>query len=93
MSKVSSTILSAVGYKIGIEPYSQQQLELIVHQRLKFCGISYGDDEEVPKTVIKYGNGNLNLILDFLKICILMVQSENHKKLNLKLIERVSKLF
>jgi len=90
---VPPQIIKAVDFKVIIEPYTQEQLELIVHQRLKFCGIDYGDDGEVLKTIIEYGNGQLSLIIDFLKICILMAQSESREKINLKLVQRASRLF
>lgn len=92
IAKVAPPILSSVDYKVEIEPYNQSQLELIVHMKLKFCGIDYGDDEEVLKTVTEYGNGQLSLIIDFLKACELMFRCEPKEVLDLKLIQRASKL-
>lgn len=92
LKRIPSQLIRASNFKVIIDSYTQQQLELIVHQRLNFCGVDYGDNEDILKSIIEYGNGNLNLILDFLKVCILMIQSEGEEKLNLKLIERASKL-
>lgn len=89
---IPPSLISAVDFKVIIEPYTQQELELIVHQRLKFCGIFYGDEEMVLKTIIEYGNGQLNHIIDFLKICILMVRAESREELTMKIVERASKL-
>ena len=89
---LSPQIIKAVDFKVIIDEYTQEQLELIVHQRLRFCGIDYGEDGRVLKAVVQNGNKHLNLIIDLLKICILMVRAEHQEKLTLKLIERASKL-
>ena len=91
-SKISSPILSAVDYKIGIEMYNQASLETVVHQMLSYSGIDYGEDPEILTTIIEYGVGQLKVIFDLLKICILLAQSENEGKLALKTVEKAAKL-
>jgi len=92
ISKVASPILSAVDYKVEIEPYNQQQLELIVHMRLKFCGISYEGDSEILTAIVERSCGDLSIIIELLKICVLMVQGEGKEKLTMKLVQRAAKL-
>ena len=92
-SKVAPPILSAVDYKVGIEPYNQANLELLVHMMLRYSGIDYSNDEEVLKTIIEHACGELDIIInDLLKVCILLAQSEEGGKLSIKTVEKASKL-
>jgi hypothetical protein len=90
VSKVSSTILAAVDYKVEIEPYTQEQLELIIHMKLRFCGIDY-DDEKVLAMIIEFGVGNFQTIMDLLKICELIIKSDG-EELTPKLVQKASRL-
>lgn len=92
IKSISQPIIDAVGFKVEIESYTQAQLELVVHQRLKFCGIDYCGDEQVLKTIVEYGCGQLKYIIEFLKICILLAQTDGNNKLTLKIVERACKL-
>ena len=93
ISKVPPPILSAVDYKIGIEPYNQANLELLIHMMLSYSGIDYNNDEEVLKTIIEYACGELDIIInDILKVCILLAQSEGEMKLTVAMVEKASKL-
>ena len=91
ITKVAPPILSAVDYKVGIEPYNQQQLELIIHMKLKFCGVDYNDDSEVLSTIIEYCQGEAWRVKDLLKVCILMAQ-EADGKLDIRMVEKASEL-
>jgi hypothetical protein len=91
IKSIPLALIDAIDFKVIIEPYTQEQLELIVHQRLHFCGIDYGGDEEVLTTILEYCQGEIWRIKDLLKICVLLAQ-EADGKLNVKLIERASKL-
>ena len=89
---ISPRILKAVDFKVIMEQWTQDQLELIVHQRLKFCSVSYGDNGEVLKTIVEYGYGKLDLINDLLKVCVLLAQSEEEGKLSIRTVEKAAKL-
>jgi hypothetical protein len=91
VKSISPRILKIADFKVIMEPWTQSQLELLVHQRLKFCGIDYGDNEEVLKTIIEYCQGEIWRIIDLLKICVLLAQSEN-QKLTLRMVEKASKM-
>lgn len=88
---VPPSLVRVVDFKVNIESYTQDQLELIVHQRLRFCGIDYNDDEEVLKNIIEYSQGEVWRIIDLIKICILLVQNEG-RKLTVKTVKQASKL-
>jgi hypothetical protein len=92
IKSISSEILNVVDFKVEIEPYTQQQLELLVHQRLHFCGVDYNNDGNVLKAIVEHGNGQIENIIDFLKTCILSVQSENKNELTLGIVNKAIKL-
>ena len=91
IKKVSQPIMQAVDYVIKLEEYTQQQLELIVLQRLQFSGLDY-ENEEVLRTVVEYGNGQLRYIIRFLRDCYTVVRADGRDKLMLSDIEKAVKL-
>jgi len=91
LKKVSSQIIDAVDYIVEIEPYTQQQLELIVLQRLKFSGLDY-ESEQVFQEIIEYGNGELQHIIRFLRSCYVVVRADGRDKLMLSDIQRAVRL-
>ncbi|MBI9060249.1 MAG: hypothetical protein JEZ01_20955 [Labilibaculum sp.] len=93
IESVPVPILAASDFKVLIEPYTQNQLELLVHQRLWFCGIDYGKDEEVLKTIVEYGKGELQRILNLIKICILLAQTEGESELSVEMVKRASRMY
>ncbi len=86
ITKVSQPIVDAVDFKIILEPYTDEQLEMLVQQRLKFCGIGY--DTEVIPTILEYFYGGLKGIIDMLRICVLLVSQEGKDCLTLELVEK-----
>lgn len=91
-SRVPSSLTSAVDYKIGIEEYNQTNLQMLIHQQLQYCGIDYGDEEGIITFMIEFGCGQLELIFDLLKICILLAQTDHQNKLTLKTVKQAAKL-
>ena len=81
-------ITKSVDFKIITDRCSQTQLELIVHQRLKFCSVDYQDNEEVLKTIVRQGVGRIDLVMEFLRICILILPWLCNKILLLPMIEK-----
>ena len=88
-ASVPSPITESVDYKIITNQCSHTQLQLIVHQRLKFCSVNYQNDDEVLKTIAK--QGRIDQVMEFLKICILIAQTED-KPLDMKIVNRVVRL-
>jgi hypothetical protein len=87
---VPSPITKSVDFKIVINRCSQIQLQLIVHQKLRFCSVDYLNNEEVLKTIAKQGAG-IDQVMEFLKVCILIAKTEQ-KPLNMALVNRVIRL-
>jgi len=89
--KVHKAIIDAVDFIVELENYTQQQLELIVLQRLKFAGLNY-ENEEVLKEIIEYGNGQLRHTIKFLKDCYTVIRADGRDKLMLSDIQRAVRL-
>lgn len=92
VKSIPSTLIQAVDFKATQEQFTQDQLELLVHQRLKFCGIDYLDDGKLLKLIVELGHSKLYLINYLLKICILLAQTEHNNNLSLRTVQRASKL-
>ena len=84
---IPNTILRATDHIIELQELNQNQLEAAIHQRLVFCGISYAG-EEVLKAIVEAGNTQIDSIIKFLKICILMMKAEMLDCLDMQLINR-----
>ncbi len=92
VKKVSQSIIDTVGFKVVLEHYTQEQLEMIVRQRLKFCAIDYGNDDEVITTILEYACGGIARIIEILRLCVLLVQQEGKSKLTLDLVQKAVNL-
>ncbi len=87
LALISDTIIRATDHIIRLQPLNLDQLEAVIHQRLVFCGISY-DGEEVLKAVVEAGNTQIDLVIKFLKVCILMIKAEMLDCLDMQLVSR-----
>lgn len=67
-----------IDHIVELEDYTKQQLELIVLQRLKYCGLDY-DEEKVLQLVVEYGHEDLHKIIRLLKssITVMLADSRN----------------
>ena len=81
-----------IDFIIEVEKYTEEQMKLIVLQRLKYIGIDY-DCEDVLSEIVKYGKYNLRGIISFLKICIAVKRADfGRKELRLEDVERVGRM-
>ncbi len=80
IDKVPKAIVDEVDYIVELEPYSQQQLELIVMQRLKYANIEIESDQ-ILKSIVQFGNGEIKQIIRFLLDCYVAMRSEGRTKL------------
>jgi len=90
---VSETIKKATDYIIELEPLNSDQLEAAVHQRLVFCGVDYKNSEKVLKAIIEVGQGQIEIVIPFLKKCLMMMKAEMHDCLDMEVVEMVDRLF
>ena len=90
IESVPSQLLNLVDYKIKLERFTAEQLELLILQRLKYCNITYESDE-VLKQIVDIGIDLKNTI-GLLKRCITVMHSEGRDNLTLKDVELAIKL-
>lgn len=91
--KVPRAITDAVDFVIEIEKYSPEQLELVVLQRLKYCGLEF-ECEQVLTDIVSGGNGSLGDVIEFLKICIVVMKADyGREMLMLSDVDKAGKIW
>lgn len=91
IDKVPAPISDAVDFVIEIEKYTPEQLELVVLQRLKYAHIDY-ECETVLGEIVEQGNGVLRDVIKFLKICIVVMRSDERDLLKLEDIDKAGRI-
>jgi len=92
LDKLSTSILDVIDYIVELEPYSPEQIKLIVHQMLKiFCRIEY-EGEQVLQEIVKQGQGKIGQVIDFLKICLMTLKAEMRDYLDMEIVEKAKRL-
>ena len=86
--KIPKYFKEKISHIIKIDDYIDQQLELIVLQRLKYCGIEYGE-EKVLSLLVAYGNNNLHQIIRILKDAITIMKSDSRNVLTTDDVKKV----
>jgi AAA+ superfamily predicted ATPase len=92
-SKIAESILSAVDHVIELEPYTVEQQKLIVHQQLRFCSVNYVGGETVLEEIVNQGVGQIGMVLDFLKVCLITMRADMLDCLNLEVIEKAKRIW
>ena len=77
-----------LNYIVELGEYTQQQLQLIVLQRLKYANIDY-EDEEVLQLIVEYGVGNLHDIIRILKDAIAVMLADSRTTLTVEDVKQV----
>lgn len=86
------SIVNAVDHTIYLEPYSSEQVKLITHQILKvFCGVEY-DGEQVLQEIVEQSHAQIGQVIEFLKVCLLIMKAEMLDCLTVDLIEKVKRM-
>ena len=91
IESVSIPIIKETDYIVELEPFTTEQLKIIVHQRLKFCGIRY-EGEEVLQAIVGAEPVGLKQVMQFLKRCVIFMQAEYGDCLSLEMVEKVKRL-
>lgn len=77
---VASSLVENVDYIVELGEYTEQQLILIVLQRLKYCHIEYSE-EEVLQFIVKQGENNLHKMVNLLKVAMTIMNAEGKNTL------------
>ena len=87
-SKIPNYFLEQIDHIVKIEDYTDQQLELIVLQRLKYGNIDY-QEEKVLWLLKEYGDKKLHNIIRLLKSAITVMLSDSRTVLRIDDIKKV----
>lgn len=85
---VPSYFQEKIDHIVEIENYTNQQLELIVLQRLKYCNLDY-DEEKVLRLIVEYGLEKLPNIIRLLKSAITVMFADGRRCLTVDDIQKV----
>ena len=88
---VPETIVKAVDHIITLQDYTTAQLEIVVHQQLKFCGIEY-ESEQVTKEIVGKSPQGISQVMQFLKVCVMVLRAEMAVCLTVEIVEKAKKL-
>ena len=88
---VSESIVKAVTHVITLEPYTIEQLLLVAHQYLKFCGIDY-DGEKVLQEIVGPNSFGIRVVINTLKTCIVLLKAEMADCLTVEIVRKAKRL-
>lgn len=91
IKSVPEPIIKAVGHTIKLQEFTKDQLCLLVHQQLKFCGIKY-TGEQVLQEIVGDEPHNISLIMQSLRTCILMLRAEFGGYLTMEIVKKADRL-
>ncbi len=87
-NNVPSYFQEKIDHIVELEDYTDQQLQLIVLQRLKYCGLDY-DEEKVLKLIVEYGLEKLHDIIRLLKSAIAFTLADSRTTLTVEDVKNV----
>lgn len=91
LSRVNPYIRRELQYIIPLESYSQEELKLLVFQRLKYSNISY-ENELILERIVQAGENNLKKIINIVRNAITMMFAEGRDCLTLKDVDLALRL-
>jgi hypothetical protein len=88
IKNVPNYFIEKIDHIIELESYTDQQLELIVLQRLKYCNLDY-DEEKVLSLIVEYGLEKLEKIIRLLKSSITVMLADSRTTLTVDDVKSV----
>ena len=80
LEKVPSSIIDHVSYQIKLTGWTQNELILVILQRIRYCQLDY-EGEQVLNLLLQTGKGDLRTIIQLLKLTITIVLAQNRSKI------------
>ena len=90
-AKVPKYFIDKIDHIVKIEDYTDQQLEFVVLQRLKYSRVGY-QDEKVLWLVVEYGSKDLHKIIRLLKDAITIMLADSRTVLTVEDVKKVMSL-
>ena len=88
LDKIPIYFTEKIDHIVEMEDYTDQQLELIVLQRLKYCQIDY-QEEKVLGLIVEYGSKNLHNIIRLIKDAITVMLADSRTVLSVEDVKQV----
>ena len=85
--KIPDYITEKIDHIVEIEEYNDQQLILVVLQRLKYCKIDY-ENEKLLQYIVLSGDRDLQCMIRLLKTAITVMLADSRKTLTIKDVKR-----
>ena len=87
-SKIPEYFKENIDHIVHVGEYSEQNLILVVLQRIKYCGFDY-EEEKVLSMLVESGYEDLQQIIRLLKNSITMMMSENRSVLTVEDVKKI----
>ena len=84
-------LLKATDHIIELEPLTNEQCEIVVHQYLKFCGIDY-DGDQVLQAVVGDALCSMRQVMQLLRTSIVILRGEHEDYLTVEIVEKAKRL-
>ncbi len=85
--KLCPDLLKAIDYHCCLNDYlPPNQIELIIEQRLKWCGVDY--DKQVPAIIVRNGWATIAQNIRLLGVCNLIMRGDNRTKMKIQDVEK-----
>jgi len=83
--KLCPDLYKAGDYRCYLKNYSTSEMEILVDQRLKWCGIDH--QKEVPAIIVRNGEGSIANCIRLLSVCYLVMRGDYRTKMMISDIE------
>jgi len=80
--KLCSDLYKAIDYHCYLKNYNTREMEIIVEQRLRWCGIDF--DKEIPAIIVHNGKGSISNCIRLLSVCYLVMRGDSRTKMTIK---------
>ena len=88
ITKIAKYFQEKIDHIVKLEDYAEDQLQLIVLQRLKYAQIHY-EKEKVLELLVAYGNEDLHKIIRLLKSSVTVMLAGNRDILTVDDVKKV----
>ena len=83
--KLCPDLFKAIDYHCYLKNYDTREAEILVEQRLKWCGIDCV--KEVPAIIVRNGKGSMSNCMRLLSLCHLVMRASSRSRMTAKDVE------
>jgi hypothetical protein len=90
---ISKSVLKEIDHVVELQPYTTDQIIAILHQYLNiFLKIQY-EDAQVLKEIVEIGQNNVRHVVEFLRLCLVVMDSEMKECITMKTVNKAKRLW